>query len=73
MQLKAGQYTLKVSGTNAIFTEEESADLTTPVKVTTTDKKFDNTQVNATKQGDTNVVKDIQLGGSKTQLDFGDF
>jgi hypothetical protein len=35
------------------------------------DKKIDTTQVNATKDGGTDVVKDIELGGSKTKLDFG--
>jgi hypothetical protein len=72
VQLKPGQYTLKVTGTNAVFTEVETAkSFTTPVKVENTDKKFDTTQVNANKEGGTDVVKDIELGGSKTKLDFG--
>jgi hypothetical protein len=73
IQLKPGQYTLKVNGNNAVFTNEETAKtFTTPVKVENTDKKFDTTQVNAVKEGATDVVKDIQLGGSKTKLDFGE-
>jgi hypothetical protein len=72
IELKPGQYTLKVNGSNAIFTNEETAkQFTTPVKVENTDKKFDTTQVNASKDGGTDVVKDIELGGSKTKLDFG--
>jgi len=73
VQLTPGQYTLKITGSNAVFTNEETAKtFTTPVKVENTDKKFDTTQVNATKQGGTDVVKDIQLGGSKQKLDFGE-
>ena len=50
---------------------ETAKSYTTPVKVENTDKKFDTTQVNASKDGSTDVVKDIELGGSKTKLDFG--
>ena len=72
VQLKPGQYTLKVNGDKAIFTNEDTAQtFTTSVKVENTDKKFDTTQVNATKDGGTDVVKEIELGGSKTKLDFG--
>ena len=72
LQLVAGNYQLKVDGANAVFTEvETSKSFTTPVKVESTDKKFDTTQVNASKEGGTDVVKDIELGGSKTKLDFG--
>jgi hypothetical protein len=72
VQLKAGDYTLKVNGANAVFTDVESAkSFTVPVKVETSDKKFETTQVNASKDGGTDVVKDIELGGSKTKLEFG--
>ena len=72
VQLKAGQYTLKVTGTNAVFTDVETAkSFTTAVKVENGDKKFDTTRVDASKEGGTDVVKDIELGGSKTKLDFG--
>jgi len=37
------------------------------VKIENTDKKFDATQVNATKEGKTDVVKEIELGGSIDQ------
>jgi len=74
VQLKAGQYTVKVTGTNAVFTQEETAkSFTTPVKVENGDKKFESTQVNATKEGSTDVVKEIELGGSKMKLEFGEF
>jgi len=71
VQLKAGQYRLKVDGSNATFTAVETdKSVSTPVKVQTTDKKFDNTRVDADKEGTTDVIKDIELGGSKMRIEF---
>lgn len=69
--LKPGQYRLKVDGNTATFTfVENSKQFTTPVKIETSDKKFDDTRVDASKDGGTDVIKDIELGGTKTKLEF---
>jgi len=69
--LKAGQYKLKVDGSNAIFTDVNSSkSFTTPVKVENGDKKFDDTRVQSTKDGSTDKIEEIDLGGSKTKLGF---
>lgn len=69
--LKPGQYKLKVDGSNATFTEVNSSkSYTTPVKVETGDKKFDDTRVQSTKDGNTDKIEEIDLGGSKTKLGF---
>ena len=71
VQLKPGQYTLKVQGNNAVFTDVNSSkSFTTPVKVVETDKKFDDTKVQSTKDGSTDKIEEIDLGGSKTKLGF---
>jgi hypothetical protein len=71
LTLKPGQYRLKVDGTNAMFIGVDGAKSpSTTVKVVSTDKKFETTVVDATKEGDTEVIKDIELGGSKTKLEF---
>lgn len=73
IELKPGQYTLKVQGDKAIFTFVDTAkQFTTNVKVEATDQKFETTRVDASKQGSVDVVKDIELGGSKTRLQFGE-
>jgi hypothetical protein len=73
VQLKPGQYTVKVQGDKAIFTfVDDAKQFTTSVKVENTDKKFDTTRVDAAKEGNMDVVKDIELGGSKTRLQFGE-
>jgi len=71
VQLKPGQYKLKVDGANATFTDENSSkSFTTPVKVENGDKKFDDTKVQSTKDGDVERLEEIDLGGSKTKLGF---
>jgi hypothetical protein len=71
VQLKPGQYKLKVDGANAIFTDANtSKSFTTPVKVETGDKKFDDTRVQSTKDAGGDRINEIDLGGSKTKLGF---
>src|SRR5579864_6506619 len=71
VQLKPGQYTLKIQGASAIFTEVNSSKtFTVPVKVQETEKKFDDTKVQSSKDGDTDRIEEIDLGGSKTKLGF---
>ena len=71
VQLKAGQYKLKIDGANAIFTDiNSSKSFTTPVKVENSDQKFDDTRVQTTKDGDGERIEEIDLGGSKTKLGF---
>ena len=71
LTLKPGQYRLKVDGTTATFTfVEASKQFTTTVKVNTADKKFDDTRVDASKDNGTDVIKDIELGGTKTKVEF---
>ena len=70
-QLPAGEYTLKVEGSNAVFTNVDSnKSVTAPVKIENADKKYDVTSVETTQEGDAQHIIDIQLGGSTTKLDF---
>ena len=70
IELKAGQYTVKVNGTKATFTNQDGSSVTVDVKTENAAKKFDETRVDADKNGSVNTLKDIQLGGSTTQIDF---
>jgi len=70
-QLKAGLYRLKIDGSNAVFTSvDNEKSVTVPVKVESTETKFDQTRVDATKDNGTDVIQDIELGGSKTKVEF---
>src|SRR5579862_8436718 len=71
VQLKPGAYHLTVNGTKATFKDvDTSKSFTTDVKVENSDTKFDETRVETSTDGGASVIKDIQLGGSKTQIDF---
>ncbi|MGA3016495.1 MAG: hypothetical protein ABSF62_05195 [Bryobacteraceae bacterium] len=71
LQLKPGEYRLNVNGTKAVFTDVNTTkSFTTEVKVENTDKKFGDTKIDASSDGSTSVIKDIELGGSKTKIDF---
>ncbi len=71
VQLKAGEYKVKVEGTNAVFTlTDSSTSVTAPVKIENSNKKYDSTQLQTTKDGDGERLTEIDLGGSSTKLVF---
>jgi len=70
VKLAAGEYKVKVDGTNAVFTDSKAKTVTAPVKVDTRTKKFSYTAVDATKEGDVDKVNAIEFGGSTTRLEF---
>jgi hypothetical protein len=71
VQLKAGNYNVKLDGDKAVFTQiDTSKKFTVPVKVENAAKKFDGTRVDTTNDGKADTIKDIQFGGSTTQIDF---
>jgi hypothetical protein len=71
-ELKAGEYKIKVEGTQAVFTDVESNKTwTAPVKIENGAKKFDQTVVESAQQGDMAHVSSINLAGSNTKLEFG--
>jgi hypothetical protein len=70
-ELKPGDYSLKVEGSQAIFTNEDNRQsVTVPVKVAQRDKKSEYTTVESTNEGGMDIVHSIDLGGSKTALDI---
>jgi hypothetical protein len=68
-QLKAGDYEVKLDGTQAILTDEAHGKA---VKVSVTvehnDKKFDNTEVETVNKDGKDAIHSISLGGSNTKL-----
>ena len=72
VQLPAGDYKLKLDGTNAVLKDSDNnKTYTTPVKVETEDKKFDETAVVTDNDNGTTHIKAIEIGGSTTKLEFG--
>jgi len=69
IQLPAGEYSLKLKGSNAVFTNVETGkSVSAAVKVENAAKKFDVTAVDS----NANQIKSIELGGSNTVLELGE-
>ena len=73
VQLAKGEYSLKVQGGNAIFTNVETGKrFTTAVKVEDAGTKFNVTAVISDTKGGDNRITSVELGGSSTKLELGD-
>ncbi|HUA62493.1 MAG TPA: hypothetical protein VML19_27295 [Verrucomicrobiae bacterium] len=70
VQLKAGEYRVKVDNGKAVFTGADGHEYTVDVKTKSASQKFEETRVDANKEGNVDTLKDIQLGGSTTQIEF---
>jgi hypothetical protein len=72
-ELKAGQYKVKVEGSQATITDAQNSKstVTVPVKVENTDKKFQYTSVESKNQDGVDTIQAIDLGGSSTRLAIG--
>src|SRR5258708_19157275 len=66
VKLPAGEYKVKVDGTNAVFTDSKSKTVSAPVRVETGSKKFAYTSVDASKNRDFDTRHATDLGGSTT-------
>jgi hypothetical protein len=72
-QLKAGEYKVKVEGTNAVLTDmHDMKSYTVPVKIEHAGQKFGQTSVNTRNQNGVEQVFEITLGGSDTKLELGE-
>jgi hypothetical protein len=73
VQLAAGEYSLKVQGNNAVFTNVDTGKrFTTAVKSEDAGKKFDATAVDTTNSNGSDQITAIELGGSSTKLEMGE-
>ncbi|WP_321474291.1 hypothetical protein [uncultured Paludibaculum sp.] len=72
VQLEPGRYSLKVEGDKAIITlEKNNKSVEVPVKIKQGDKKFRTTSVGTVRGASSSKLTSIELGGSKTTLEFG--
>jgi hypothetical protein len=73
LELKPGEYTLTVKGNTAKFTSMDSDRVyTAPVKIENAGKKHDVTAVDTSKQNGSDKIQKIELGGTTTDLEFGE-
>jgi len=73
VQLAAGEYSLKVQGANAVFTNVETGkSFTAAVKTEDAGKKFATTSVDCNTKNGASQITSIELGGSSTKLELGE-
>ncbi len=73
LQMAAGEYSLKVMGNIAIFTNVDSGKkFVAVVKVEDSGKKFENTAVDCLNKNGEEEITGIELGGSSTKLELGE-
>ena len=71
-QLKAGEYEVKVQGSDVVLTDEvHGKSITIPVTVEQNGKKFADTEVETTTKNGTDNIHSIALGGSTTKIVLG--
>lgn len=71
VDLKAGEYKLKLEGANAVFTNVETGkQFTAPAKLGNAAKKFETTAVATDKKADAEHISSIELGGTTTRIEF---
>ena len=70
LQLAAGDYRLKIEGTNAILTDSHRKSFTAPIKVENATHKFTFTAVETAPEGSAERITAIDLAGSTTQIEF---
>ena len=71
VQLKAGEYKVKVDGANATFTTAgTNKGVTVPVKVEAGQMKYQFTAVETSGAAGSERIDAIQLGGTKTKIEF---
>jgi hypothetical protein len=70
VQLKPGEYKLKVDGSQAVLMDGRGHQLNATTKVETTDHKFNQTSILSSTTDGTNRINWVELGGSKDKVDF---
>ena len=66
--LKPGEYKVKLQGSEAVFTDQDSKSFSIPVKIENGNKKFGYTSIESTNNGGMDTIKAIDLADSNTRL-----
>ncbi len=69
IELKPGEYKLKIEGSQAVFTDVRSGkSFSVPVKIENGDKRFTGTQMETVNQNGVDTIQVIDLADSHTRL-----
>ena len=71
LDLKAGKYNLNLDASTVRFTDVNSGkSVETTAKISSVDKKFDSTMVDTKQVNGATQINEIDLGGTKTKVQF---
>ncbi len=71
VQLRPGDYKVKVEGSMAVFTDRDrNKSFNVPVKIESAGEKYDNTAVVTKNDAGVDKIQEIELGGSHTKLEI---
>jgi hypothetical protein len=71
VELKPGQYKLKIENGQAVFTDSHDKSVTVPAKVENAEKKFNSTRVETASHDGTDTIQAIDIGDSNTRVKLG--
>jgi hypothetical protein len=71
VELKPGEYKLKIEGSQAVFTDTHGKSVTVSVKVESGEKKFGATRIETANQNGMDTIQAIDLGDSNTRVTIG--
>lgn len=71
VELKPGQYKLKIEGAVAVFTDSHNKSFSVPAKVETSDKKFNYTRLETANRDGMDTIQAIDLEDSNTRVTIG--
>lgn len=69
-EVPSGQYKLSINGSMVTLKNSNGKSIETPGTVQTSEKKFSETVVQSKRVDGKDLVDEIQLGGTKTAIDF---
>jgi len=71
VELKAGKYSLQLMEDSKVrFTSATGQTVETSAKLSTVEKKFSSTQIDLKQNNGTALIDEIDLGGTKTKIQF---
>jgi hypothetical protein len=70
VQLKPGEYSLKLDGSQVVFMDTNGRRIDATAKVETAGRKFDQTAVATSKAGGSTRIQWIELGGGRNKVVF---
>jgi len=70
VDLKAGEYSLKIDGSQVVLTDQNGNQIAATARVETADQKFEHTSIFTTKSDGINRILSVGIGGTRNRIVF---